>query len=194
MHEDDKYELAAGFVLTTTPSQLCRKLIDTLCPDHPNLENCCMAPVVAGMWRAQLPKAVKNAIAGKSLKGGQLATVLELADAVFKANGGKATPQVASLEEGDDGEAGGISAFNKKKQQGKQNKKQNGGNGRGNRGGAASNTGNGQPPPNKGPRHPDNPPKEVCQKHWQFGKETWYCLRTTEPNQCPWHMHITPRK
>merc|ERR1712029_530598 len=89
MQEEDRYELASGLLLTTTPSQLCRKLIDIICPDHPTLENCCSAPMVAGMWKAQLPKAVRSAVAGKSLKGGNLETVLQLADAVFKANGNK---------------------------------------------------------------------------------------------------------
>ena len=65
MQEEDKYEFTSGLILTTTPSQLCRRIIDIVCPDHPTLEGCCSAPIIQGMWKAQLPKAVKNALAEK---------------------------------------------------------------------------------------------------------------------------------
>ena len=65
MQEEDKYELASGLILTPTPSQLCRRIIDIVCQDHPTLEGCCSGPIIQGMWKAQLPKAVRIALAGR---------------------------------------------------------------------------------------------------------------------------------
>ena len=176
MQEEDKYEVASGLILTTTPSQLCRRIIDIVCPDHPTLEGCCSAPIIQGMWKAQLPKAVRNALAGKSIKGGNLNSVLELADAVFKANGSKATPQVATLAAGeDDPQLAGVNRFTKKGgNAGSQNK--------------ANKTGGSSKKQTK--KSKDNPPEGCCPKHYQFGKAAWYCTNTTT---CPWHDKITPK-
>ena len=142
------------------------------------------------MWRAQLPKAVKNAVAGKSLTGGNLDTVLKLADAVYKANGSKPAPQVAGAgaAEQAEGAAGGqLAAFGKKNQKGKKQdqSKQNRNQGQN----QTSTSQSRKNKPNTGPRHPDGPPDSVCQKHWQFGKNADYCMNV---RKCPWKDYLSP--
>ena len=56
--KEEIYKKAKGLMLTGKPSQLCRKLISTLCPKHPDLTNCCVEPVISGMWREQLPRNI----------------------------------------------------------------------------------------------------------------------------------------
>ena len=58
-------------------------MIDILCRncDPPMGDDCCAAATVSALWRKQLPKEVRNAVAGKSMTS-DLANTLKLADAV----------------------------------------------------------------------------------------------------------------
>merc|ERR1711929_25740 len=84
--EHDAYEKAAALVKTGKPSQLAKRLAALLCNCRPKplQEGCCAIATVGGMWRAQLPKEVCAAIAGKSIEGDNFNTVIQNADDVFK--------------------------------------------------------------------------------------------------------------
>ena len=57
------------------------KLIDLLCENE--LKDCCCHKMISGMWRSKLPREVKTAVAGLSLKPDQLEATLRLADSVY---------------------------------------------------------------------------------------------------------------
>ena len=82
---DNTFETAAALVMTGKPSQLLNKIINTLCPNHPNLEACCAAGTVSGLWRRQLPPEVWQRIAGMNLVGtDNIRAVCQTADAVYE--------------------------------------------------------------------------------------------------------------
>ena len=81
---EEAFKLALGLVMTGKPSQLAKKLINTLCPKHPTLENCCLEGVISGLWRDKLPKDVRNQVANYSLVGKDIQkATLQHADAVY---------------------------------------------------------------------------------------------------------------
>ena len=47
-----------------------------------------------------------------------------------------------------------------------------------------------QPPPNTGPRHPDNPPHNACHMHWKYGRSAQFCRSSLT---CPWKHIIAPQ-
>ena len=101
---EDAYEEAEAFVLHGKPSQLAKKLINKLCEDHPNLENCCAAGIITGMWRKRLPSDIRKAVAGMSLKGtANMKDTLQKADAVWATlqTGSHAAAPVAAVTPAD---------------------------------------------------------------------------------------------
>ena len=183
--------MASQLILTTTPSALMKKMVDIVCPEHPKLQGCCSAALITGMWKQKLPKEVRSAIAGQSVKNGNFDNLLKLADAVHKAITPRSTPTVAAtnitgqqrgaqaLPHIPTGEE--IAAMQRARAQAQNTKKQ-----RGNQGGQGAS--GGTPKGRRGKRAPDNPPEDACARHWQFGKSAWNCLK---PTQCPWRSFIT---
>ena len=163
LSEDDVFDKVNAFVLTTTPSALAKKMADAACTDHPKLAGCCSAAMVAGLWRAKLPKEVRQAIAGQSLKT-NFDVVTKHADAVYKTMGRKAAPTAAGIDE--------AAALAKPKGQAKKNAAKKA---------AAANTAGAKPKGQQ--KSPDNPPDGCCQRHMRYGRQTWYCLY---PKSCPW--------
>ena len=53
---EDAYTEAKDFLLHGKPSQLAKKIINKICEKHPNLEGCCSAGVITGMWRHTEPQ------------------------------------------------------------------------------------------------------------------------------------------
>ena len=161
----DKWKIAKELMLTDKPSQLARKLIQALCPKHPTLEDCCVEPVISGMWRDQLPAMVKAAVANMSLAGGSMETTLNHADEVYASmkSGGAAVSAVAEEE---------VAAVkqSRTKQKGKPPQKKKG----------KKKTEDGPPPP-----------EGCCQVHRDFGKSAYFCKM---PWSCPWAQFTCPPK
>ena len=183
---------AQNLELTTTPSQLARKIMDLLCKNDPPLQNCCCEDTISGMWRRRLPDPVQQAIAGMPMGGGNLETVLQRADDVYATLGISNSPQVgANAAAAQDPQ---LAAFGK----GSQNKQQKQ-NGPGqkknqNQGGQKQNQNqnknqNNTTKPRRGKRHEDGPPDTACDRHWKYGKNCWYCVK---PLKCPWKDYIVP--
>ena len=57
------YKQARQLVLIGKPSHFAKQLIDLLCKNQPPLQGCCCESFGDGMWREQLPDAVKAAVA-----------------------------------------------------------------------------------------------------------------------------------
>ena len=240
---EEAYDKACGFVMTGKPSQLAKKLIFTLCPDHCDMKKCCIEGVVTSMWRKQLPPHVKQAVAGLKLGDGQLETTLRLADAVHSAMAPPVAaaaaltiatppppqqqivyvqqPYPPDLDTSADAPALDVAAFRGRGRptgrgagyrgnqhnfgyrnyRGGQQRPQNYFRGTGqqrsftrpaNQPAAQPTTPlvhNSQPPPNTGPRHPDNPPTNCCHMHWKYGRSAQFCRASLT---CPWYNIIAP--
>ena len=207
----DSIDKALSRVLTVRPSLLGKQLIEDICKCKPALKSQCCADVVFGLFRRQLPTAVRNKIAGEPFTKDTYQEVFDIADDVFESNqpdsqGASTVAAVASASEGAVG--GDVSAirggfpgrgrgqFRGGRRGGRGNR---GGQNRGNQSNNSGTSGGGnqsqtqnqsQPqgqsqgqPRNKGPRHPDAPPPQVCQSHWSFGKTATFCRK---PLSCPW--------
>ena len=190
---EDVYKVAKSLVMTGKPSQLAKKLINTICPKHPTLVDCCSEPMISGMWRDKLPDVVRTAVANHSLAGGSLETTLRFADGIY-ASSLKPTGAIAAVKPAAGGAPAGIdeeelAAFRKfqkgqKKKQQKQTTK-----GAGSQQGGQSKPSVPQPRGNKGDPHPDGPPPSACYAHWQWGKSAEFCRL---PHSCPWVAFTVP--
>ena len=83
---EDSMDRALKRVLTTRPSMLAKQLIEDLCSCKPALNSQCCANNVLGLFRRQLPTAVRNAIADKPFTKDNYKAVLRLADQVYVSN------------------------------------------------------------------------------------------------------------
>ena len=137
------------------------------------------------MWRAQLPKEVCAAIAGKSIEGDNFDAVIQIADDLFKALNGPlvattaTTPAVAATTKEAETPPTEVAAINR---------------GRGYQG-----RGRGATRQYRGTRgyrqtrgaarvHPDGAPTNACSQHKQYGKQAFFCR---EPLSCPWVSYVT---
>ena len=83
--ETEVYDRAVALTLTGKPSQLAVKIIGLLCENEPPLTGCCCHRTISGLWRKQLPPAVKAAVASSKFTASNLEQILRLADDVFDA-------------------------------------------------------------------------------------------------------------
>ena len=185
----DGFDKAIARVMTSTPSHLGRQIMSDICPGRQPLSGCHGADTVLGIWRRSLPQVVRNQIADMDFNKDTFLAVFDKADNVWASN--KASTSVVSAltkstATSSDPEVAAIS--NKKN---KNNKPNRGGSGSGGGGAQSGNQGGGQAAkPNRGPRHPDNPPQGSCGLHWKFGKAAWTCA---DRHNCPWRNYESPR-
>ena len=195
----DAMDRALSRTLTSRPSTLAKQLINDLCTCRPALNCQCCANQIFGLFRRQLPTAVRNAIADQPFNKETYKKVLTLADKVFESNKPDAfgASTVASVTQ-DTPQTGEVAAV-----RGGSNRGRGGGRGGRNRGGGQASSSNsqtqnqsnrggtnsrgrgrgGQSGPPKGPKHPDGPPDGSCQIHHSFGRSATFCRR---PLTCPW--------
>ena len=187
-------EKALSRVLSSTPSQLARALVNDLCKKELVGCTCCPAIVLA-MWKRHLPGNVRAGIAGMQFNSTTFVEVCQKADDIFQSNT-PSTPSVAAVSLDETQPAlpyptPEVSAI----RGGAANRRGRGN--RGNRGrGRGSNPANqassSANPRHKGPKHPDLPPGEWkgCGLHFKFGRGAHFCA---EPASCPWKDVFTPR-
>ena len=202
---EDVYRKAKDMVLLPgmKPSQLAKQMIGVLCPKHPTLQDCCAEPIISGMWRDQLPKLVRAAVANLSLGGGNLTDTLRTADNVFVSTtgGGAASNnrQVAAMaaaeakdlpSSAETEEVAALRRNQQRQQSGKRQRQQQRGQGQSGARPSASQNDGGRQNQNKGDPHPDGPPQNSCWVHWNFGKSALYCK---QPHSCPWVNFTVPR-
>ena len=82
----DSIDKALSRVLTVRPSLLGKQLIEDICKCKPALKSQCCADVVFGLFRRQLPTAVRNKIAGEIFSKDTYQEVFDIADDVFESN------------------------------------------------------------------------------------------------------------
>ena len=178
---------ALNRVLSGTPSELARQLVDDMCKKELDCE-CCPNNVLA-MWRRHLPTGVKAGIAHTTFDKANFDATVQLADDIFSTQN---PAQVAAISSGgaaalDETQPAipypEIAAIRGGRGRGR-------GRGRGNRGRG----GQGQPQQSnrRGAKHPDLPPGDFkwCNMHFKFGKGSYFCA---DPTSCPWKDITAPR-
>ena len=187
----DGFDKAISRVMTGTPSQLGRQIINDICPKVKPLEGCCCSDTVLGIWRRSLPSVVRNAVADMDFTANTFSAVFDKADKVWTSNGASTTVVAALTKTPEEGGAEVAATSRGGRRGGRGNR----GGGRGNRGGgqnrgggSGSNQGGGAR--DRGPRHPDQPPREACDVHWKFGKAAWHCA---DRHKCPWRDYENPK-
>ena len=198
----DSMDKALSLVLKGLPSELGNELIEILCKCKPVLNSQCCADHVFGLFRRQMPTAVRNMIANKSFTKDNYEEIFTLADSVFLSNKPDASGAVAAVraptpKPDTSGDAIAAVGPNRGGRGGRGGRGRGNWNNRGNGGGSGrggSNSNQNQNSSNqnqnglKGPRHSDSPPTTVCQIHWTFGKGASYCRK---PRSCPWKDFTT---
>ena len=197
----DGFDKAIARVMTGTPSQLGRQILNDICPGVRPLDGCHCEDTVLGIWRRSLPQIVRCAIADMEFNKNTYTAVFDKADDVWASNKASTTV-VAALSKASIAAAGGAesnpdqvaavqSARNRRNRPPRNNQGGSGGSGSGSGGnqGGGGNQG-AQAKPNRGPRHPDNPPSGSCGLHWKFGKAAWTCA---DRHNCPWRNYESPR-
>ena len=174
---EDRYRKAKELVLTGRPSQLCKQLIDILC--EKDLTGCCCEGIISGMWRDQLPREVRAAVANLSIAKTHLEATLRHADAVY-ASLQLPAPSVAALDVPDQDQVAGIRQNPAKSQK---NRRQSTSQQKG--------AGSGPKPRGRGDPHPDGPPETSCSLHWRWGRGAYYCK---DEENCPWKDQCKPPK
>ena len=189
-------------VLTSTPSELARQLVNDLCK-HELTCDCCPA-FISTLWKRQLPGNVRAGIAHITFSKDTFDAIVTLADDIFlstKASGSVAaiqtsaasvpldetlpaipyaTQEVNAVSRGRGGRGG-------RGRGGRNNR----GNGRGGQNGGGQNNqqsggaSGGQNPKHKGTKHPDLPAGDWqgCSMHFRWGRSAFFC---SEPGTCPW--------
>ena len=188
----DSFDKAIARVMTGTPSQLGRQILNDICPAVKPLEGCHCEDTVLGIWRRSLPQVVRCAIADMEFNKSTYQAVFDKADDVWASNRASTTV-VAALSKasiaanGAEATTDQVAAVQASKNGRRNNKPPRGGagGGSGSAGGGAN-----QAKPNRGPRHPDLPPPGSCGLHWKFGKAAWKCA---DRHNCPWRNYESPR-
>ena len=178
--EDDYYK-AKAMVMTGKPSQLAKTLVNTICPAHPDLVGCCAAGTVSGMWRDQLPTALRVQMASRKLVGADnMKDTLDTADSVYATMTRPGVPAlpvaaVANLDTSADEPAlQQVAAVQNRRNQPKKKPA----------------TSSGAAARDRGDPHPDGPPPNACNLHWKYGRGAYTCRKK---DTCPWAHYKAPK-
>ena len=175
----DNFDKAISRVMTGTPSQLGKQILNDICPAVKPLTSCHCADTVLGIWRRSLPGVVRNQIADMDFDSTTYSAVFDKADNVW-ASSKASTSVVSALAKATAAvDVAATSASGR-------GRGRNRGSGRG----AANNPQNSSGGRGRGPRHPDGPPSGSCSLHWKFGKAAWVCA---DKHNCPWREFENPR-
>ena len=94
---EDAYIRAKNRVLTDTPSQLGKLLVEDICPNEIKLDGCHCDRIVWGMFREKIPIIVRNHISDMIFNKDTYETIFDKADQVFESNkGSEPVGQVAA--------------------------------------------------------------------------------------------------
>ena len=194
-------------VLTSTPSELARQLVNDLCK-HELTCDCCQA-FISTLWKRQLPGNVRAGIAHITFSKQTFDAIVTLADDIFLSTKASSTvaaiqssaaaPPTASMDETLPAipyATQEVNAVSRGRGQGWRGGRGRGG--RNNRGGGrggqngqnnqqqSGGASGGQNPRHKGTKHPDLPAGDVnsyCSMHFKWGRSAFFC---SEPGTCPW--------
>ena len=192
----DGFDRAIARVMTGSPSQLGRLIVNDICPEVNPLSGCHCADTVLGIWRRSLPSVVRNKISDMDFTADTYRNVFDMADAVWTSNNANTTvvaaltsdtttpsslnetqpglqypvPEVNAVSRGRGGRGRGRGRGGRGRGGGQQQQQQNAG---------------ASVPRHKGTKHPDLPAGDWqgCAMHFKHGRQSFFC---SEPATCPW--------
>ena len=192
---EDAYIRAKNRVMTGLPSQLGAALIDDLCDKPDKLNGCCCAKIVWGLFRENLPIAVRNHIAELEFNKDTYLKIFQKADQVYASNQGQEPPNVARATVAAATSSAEVAAVSGKPQKNRfyKNRNQNGqGGGQNNQQGGNQNKNDTPSNSNKNPPNPKNKGRrhetakgdddKLCPIHFKWGLNGNYCAA---PWKCP---------
>ena len=191
-------ERALSRVLSDTPSELARALVNDLCKKQLKDCECCPA-IISSLWKRQLSGQVRAGIAHCQFNYDTFNSVCQLADdihATVRPGAAVAAVAAVSLDEtqpaipyASQPEVAAISRGGGRGGRGRG--RGNRGN-RGNRGGGNASSESTSGSRFSGPKHPDLPSGEWkgCRMHHKWGKSAHFC---SEPSTCPWKDIFTAK-
>ena len=127
---EDGYLRAKNRVLTETPSQLGKQIVEDICPGEIKLQGCHCANTVWGIFREAIPIIIRNHIADMAFNADTYEAVFDKADQVWNSNKGSEplpSKQVAAVSRNGSPEVAAV----QKGQNSQKNKNQNGQRGQG---------------------------------------------------------------
>ena len=187
-------ERAMSRVLSGTPSELARSLLNDVCKKELDCE-CCPSNVLA-MWKKHLPSQVRAGIAHCTFDKNNFEAMIELADKIFETQTvqGVSAFQVAAV-----GAAGGAQSLDETQPaipypevaairgrgSGRGRNRGNRRGGGGGRGRGGQNQNQNSQSSRSGTKHPDLPTGDFqwCGMHFKHGKNAFFC---SDPSSCPW--------
>ena len=179
-------------VLTSTPSNLARELLNDICKHELDCD-CCPA-VILSLWKRQLPGVVRAGIASSRLTKDTFETICQLADDIFMANRPSSSVSAVSLDETQPAipyaTQPEVAAVSRGRGRGRGRGRNRGGRGGQGGGGQAGQNQTQTPAQRPVTRHPDNAPPGSCSMHVKWGKSAHFCV---EPSSCPWKNFFTPK-
>ena len=82
--DDVQFERAMSRILSGTPSQLARALVNDLCDKQ--LDGCCCKKFIVGLWKRSLPSGVKQKISDQPFTKDNFRNICKLADDAYRSN------------------------------------------------------------------------------------------------------------
>ena len=188
---DDGMARALSRVLTGTPSQLARQLVNDICKHELGCD--CCPNVILHLWKRQLPSQVCAGIAQYTFNKQNFRAITELADKIFVSQPSSSVSAISSSHNLDETQpaipysAPEVAAIRGRGGRGRGRGNRGRGRGRGARGGQAAPAASESRPVT---RHPDNAPPGSCSMHVKWGKSAHFCV---EPASCPWKNIFVPK-
>ena len=178
---EECYDLATGLMMSSTPSELARRIVDLVCENKlaPLVDCCGCAKMAFGIWRKKLPASVRQGLGCSTFENGTWEDTLGKADAIYR-NNAATTAQVAEVV--DQQADAAVSAVGR----GQPYR----GRGRGARGRGRGGRGRGQGQRPQQPRQEkETVPEACCPQHKRYGREAYYCMNILT---CPWKSSVKP--
>ena len=184
----DAFQRALNRVMVSKPSVLLKLLVSDIC-DNNNLQGCCCAKTVWGLFQNKIPHYLKNGLANEVLTTNSMADIMDKADNLWSANQGET--QVSAVESSTPKDAAEVAAVGGGGFRGGRGQNRGNRGNRGNRRGSGRGRGgNSNQPDPRGTRHPSNPPWNSCKAHWLYSEAAWQCQ---SPTTCPLKDKVTPK-
>ena len=185
---EDAYNRAKNRIMSGTPSQLGKALIDDLCVCDVKLTGKCCNLIIWAMFKEKLPIVIRNHIARMTFNQTTYQEIFDAADHVFESNKGAEprgipTSVAATTTTATSPEVAAVSSKNKNntnRQSGKKNKNQ----GQQNKNQGGQSSGQSQSGQNKGQKHAtaSGADDKLCKIHYKFGVNANFCVA---PWKCP---------
>ena len=184
---EDAYMLAKNLVLTGSPSQLGKQLVELLCPAEIKLDGCHCDRIVWGMFREKIPILIRNHLADMKFNKDTYEQIFDKADMVWNSNRSAEPQQAALSSESTKSVSNEVSAVQRSGQRNKNQNSQRNKNQGQNRGGqsgqnrsSVGHSGQNQSKPdqgqqNQGQKKPVISDEGLCRIHQKWKNDATFC-------------------